>query len=59
MFFPFFTPQHISRQNVVKASPGEDSETKQSFSEFRLGKFLSDERGLPFYSVKNGFLEYL
>jgi len=27
--------------------------------QFRLGKHFSDERGLPFYCLKIGFLEYL
>jgi len=27
--------------------------------QFRLGKHFSDERGLPFYYLKIGFLEYL
>ena len=33
-------------------------QTRSFGLQFRLGKHFSDERGLPFYYLKIGFLEY-
>ena len=39
--------------------PKDCSQTRSFSFQFRLGKHFSDERGLPFYYLKIGFLEYL
>jgi len=51
----------LSRKNVTRGEKQttDCSQTESCGCQFRLGKYFSDERGLPFYYLKIRFLEYL